>query len=58
MQGAKLEIGWQGVFNPALFQMSESHSCAVDPQVNGFSALLAAAISTQSLIQPLQRLVE
>lgn len=49
MQGGKLEIGWQGVFNPALFQMSESQRV---------SALLAAAISTQSLIQPLQRLEE
>lgn len=58
MQGGKLEIRWRGVFNPALFQTSESHSCEVDPQVDRFSALLAAAISTQSLIQPLQRLVE
>lgn len=56
--GGKFEFGRRGVFNSALCQLSESHSCEVDPQVSSFSALLAAAISTQSLTQPLQRLKE
>lgn len=56
--GGKFEFWWQGVFNSALYQLSESYSCEVNPQLSSYSALLAAAISTQSLTQCLRRLKE
>lgn len=58
VHGAGCKLWCQGVLNSALFQLSESHSFEVNPHLSSSSAPLAAAISTQSLTQSLQRLKE
>ncbi len=44
----KLEFWWRGVFNSALYHLSESHSFEVNPQLSSYSALLAG-FSTEPL---------